>query len=78
LTEFAEKHPERLKVNLFVDAADEGHSSSLQVKRIDRPSIESAAGLVKPVVPWWRKLYGHRELELPPKRRMFLVCGPEP
>ncbi|KAJ3550186.1 hypothetical protein NMY22_g605 [Coprinellus aureogranulatus] len=79
LTDYAEQHPDRMKVELFVDTADGFASPSLHVKRIDRPSIESSLGLVRETPSWLhRLLWKPKEPELPPKRRMFLVCGPEP
>ncbi|KAF5331545.1 hypothetical protein D9611_007643 [Ephemerocybe angulata] len=77
LIDYAEQHPERVNVDLFVDTSDGSAASNLHVKRIDRSAIESALGLIKPTPSWWGWLWKQREPQASPKRRVFLVCGPE-
>lgn len=78
LTDYAEKEPDRLKVELFVDNCDEAPTSQLNVKRIDRSAIESSLGMTKPKTSWWSGLWPSNESHVTPKRRMYLICGPEP
>lgn len=79
LLKFSEENPQRLKVDLFVDE-DENKTSEypLAVTRINEGEIKRSLGLVGNPSSLLKNVFGKKEPEAAPKRRLFLVCGPEP
>ncbi|KAJ7086621.1 hypothetical protein C8R44DRAFT_721291 [Mycena epipterygia] len=77
LRAYAAENPERLGLHLFVDRRDGGIPADvppLQVGRISKPEIRRCLGLN---TPWWRNIFV-KASNGPPRKVMFLVCGPEP
>jgi cytochrome-b5 reductase len=80
LSSFAETHPERFRLHLFVDTnGDHDVPHELHVGRIDKEAIERF-GLDIPRTGRWRALFFQSEApSLRQNRRvLFIVCGPEP
>ncbi|KAJ7937307.1 hypothetical protein B0H13DRAFT_1945264 [Mycena leptocephala] len=74
LRAYAQEHPERFALHLFVDQRDGGSVPDLQVGRISKAVIQRCLGLN---TPWWRTIFAQKSNATPPKT-LFLVCGPEP
>jgi len=76
--------PDVFKMHLFVDSilndsrtnATDGFSS-LQVGRIGKAAIEHSLSLNKINWSWWPMSWRKNE-EVPRRKLLFLVCGPEP
>jgi len=82
LRDWAERYRRSFFLELFVDTVDPKGKSpdKLTVGRIGRQAVEKAL-LPRPEkeTVWWRRLWTEkRTAELKEKRRLFLVCGPEP
>ncbi|KAJ6599333.1 ferredoxin reductase-like C-terminal NADP-linked domain-containing protein [Mycena vulgaris] len=79
LRAYAVEHPEKFGLHLFVDQRDGGVSADippLQVGRISKPEIQRCLGLS---IPWWQTLFKSSATSNgPPRKIIFLVCGPEP
>jgi cytochrome-b5 reductase len=81
---FARAHPDRLRVQLFVDApapapADGAPAPPAAVQRIDAAAVQDALGIAAPPRAWWQLWPAAASPPPPPKRGvLFLVCGPEP
>ncbi|KAJ6516180.1 ferredoxin reductase-like C-terminal NADP-linked domain-containing protein [Mycena sanguinolenta] len=78
LRAYAKAHPEKFALHLFVDSRDGDRPAdlpSLEVGRIQKPTIERCLGL-KPFSPW-RNLFAQAPQKTP-RKTLFLVCGPEP
>jgi cytochrome-b5 reductase len=83
LHDFATTNPDRLRLHFFVDQPDNlsapqsRTNTDIAVKRIDSRAVKRAIGYDEP--SWWsRWLRTDTKPELPQKRVLFLVCGPEP
>nr|GAT53903.1 NADH-cytochrome B5 reductase [Mycena chlorophos] len=71
LRAYSATHPERFSLHLFVDdAPGESVPADTRVGRINRKHIEHGLGGSGWFWPWMKRP--------PPKRTLFLVCGPEP
>ena len=77
--QFSQENPQRLKVDLFVDE-DEAKSSEypLSITRINEDEIKRSLGVVEKSTSMLKRVFGNKEPVAAPKRRLFLVCGPDP
>ncbi|KAJ7095136.1 ferredoxin reductase-like C-terminal NADP-linked domain-containing protein, partial [Mycena belliarum] len=76
LRAYAADNPEKFALHLFVDRRDgvPAEVSLLQIGRIGKPEIQRCLGLP---TSWWRNLFPGAS-NGPPKKILFLICGPEP
>jgi cytochrome-b5 reductase len=80
LRAFAEQHPERLRLNFFVDQPDavpatQPDGVAVTVERITKQAVRRALGDAEP--SWWSRWIS-TGVEPPRNRVLFLVCGPNP
>ncbi|KAJ7499186.1 hypothetical protein FB451DRAFT_1347509 [Mycena latifolia] len=80
LRTYAAENPEKFGLYLFVDRRDDSVPADvppLQVGRISKPEIQRCLGLN---TPRWRSLFAQpsEASKNPPRKILFLVCGPEP
>ncbi|TFK27032.1 ferredoxin reductase-like protein [Coprinopsis marcescibilis] len=76
---FSKENPDRLKTNLFVDTSDQASPDyDLSVTRINEEAVKKNLGIYRQPLSWWKTFFNRSEPEPLPKRRLFLVCGPEP
>lgn len=85
LLDIAKEHPERLRINLFVDSMDGqiAPAYDLQVQQIDKEGIENALELSSSSSgdPFWKRLLrvkASKSDNIHEKVVAVLVCGPEP
>lgn len=78
----AHQHPDRFRMQLFVDALDDtpALTDGLQIGRIDKSAVEQALDVQKP--SGWGSVFGRGEPSKADYARgrkvLFLVCGPDP
>ncbi len=79
--------PDRLRISLFVDTLNGSgvnaiqDSQDLQEGFIDKAAIHRALGPGNNGTSWWQRLFGRassKPAQLPGRKILFLVCGPEP
>lgn len=80
LRAYAERHPDQLRLNFFVDQLDDVPATqswgvAVAVQRIGKQAVTRAVGGAEP--SWWSRFI-RRGVERRQKRVLFLVCGPEP
>ncbi|KAH7887964.1 hypothetical protein F5I97DRAFT_1804980 [Phlebopus sp. FC_14] len=82
LTTTAQKHPDKFKLQLFVDSLIGGVvgecSATLKLGRIGKADIQNALELPSDP-PWWRRLFpwSTAAVNSPERKIMIMVCGPE-
>jgi len=76
LRDYARRFPESFQLALYVDTLDANAKGEGEVAagRIGRKAVEEALG-TKKETGWWA---ARKTVDLREKRRLFLVCGPEP
>ena len=82
LSKFASERPDIFKMHLFVgsipeDTLDATSNHPLQMGRIGKAAIHHTLGLNDQDQSWWKFMW-RKKGEQPQKRRLFLICGPEP
>ncbi|CAA7260215.1 unnamed protein product [Cyclocybe aegerita] len=81
LSQFAAKHPDRFRFHVFVDEQDGSKASAivppLNTGRISEASLKKCLSTGEESSSWWTRLFSKPQ-EAPPRRILFLVCGPEP
>ncbi|KAF5363401.1 hypothetical protein D9756_000816 [Leucocoprinus leucothites] len=81
LIAYAEKHPERFKLKLFVDV-DDGSKPPVDVPtleegRVGDEHMKRIMGI--PESGWWQRWFGSKNKQSTiSSKTLFLVCGPEP
>ncbi|KAF9534912.1 ferredoxin reductase-like protein [Crepidotus variabilis] len=81
---YAQKHPEKFRLDLFVDEDDGSKPSAslppLNIGRISDSALEKCLGSEKTKSSRWPRLFSKQPTkeDVSTKRILFLVCGPEP
>ena len=86
LVNYSEKHPDQLRVSLFVDSKDGSSAQSvpnedIRQGRISKADIGSLLGDRSAELTWWQKVLRVSTAKSEPvagRKILFLVCGPEP
>lgn len=85
LVQYAESHPERLKLSFYVDMKDGSNAGAVALSDIQERRIQKA-DVYRTIYnshqsAWWHKLLrvaSVKPTEATSKKILFLVCGPEP
>lgn len=81
LINYAENHPNKFRINLFVDE-DDGSKPALltpvlEKGRLTGKHMKQIIGVPEPTR--WERWFGKKDVQpTVPRRTLFLVCGPEP
>ncbi|KAF9452203.1 ferredoxin reductase-like protein [Macrolepiota fuliginosa MF-IS2] len=81
LAAYAEEHPHKFRLKLFVDADDGSKpplvTPSLETCRVNDEHMKRIMGV--PELTWWQRWFSSRDTRPAiSQKTLFLVCGPEP
>ncbi len=81
LLSYAENHPDKFRLKLFVDNDDGSKppllTSPLEKGRLTDGHMKQILGIPEPTR--WERWFGKKDVRPTiPRRTLFLVCGPDP
>ena len=86
LASYAAEHPERFNFRLFVDQDAKplpylpAATATPALGRINKLAVEKVVNSGRTGISWWKRPFTSSKSseDIPQRRILFLVCGPEP